>query len=442
MSVSINKPKNEMNNINIADYNYILPEEKIALFPCKNRDESKLLIYKKGNLSESVFKQVPDYLDDDCMLIFNNTRVVQARIFFTKPTGARVELFCLEPLSPTTIHVLMFETKQSCEWECLIGNNKRFTTPLNLNFQCDGLYGVLCAEKIEKHIGNSFRVRFSWTPENLSFAEVLENVGKIPLPPYLKRETQHTDTERYQTIYAQEKGSVAAPTAGLHFTEEVLKKIRKKDISIEYITLHVGAGTFKPVTEPHIENHIMHSEQLFFTKETICNLLKNSNKKIIAVGTTTTRALESLYWVGVKLASSHPNSPKDIPPQPSPKGREFPSFGGVRGGEMGGVLSLSQWEVYEELNSHQISVPAAFEAVLNYMNKQNINSLHVSTSIIITPYYVPKVVKGIITNFHQPQSTLLLLIASFVGNKWKEIYDYALTHDFRFLSYGDACCFC
>jgi len=415
-----------MNTINISDYNYILPEEKIALFPCENRDESKLLIYKNGKISESVFKQIPDYLDDNSMLVFNNTRVIQARIFFTKPTGARVEIFCLEPLAPTTVHALMFETKHLCEWECLIGNNKRFNAPLSLDFQYDGQSGVLRAEKIEKHIGNSFRIRFSWTPEDLSFAEVLEKVGKIPLPPYLKRKTQQTDTERYQTVYAQEKGSVAAPTAGLHFTEDVLKKIRKKNIPIEHITLHVGAGTFKPVTETHIENHIMHSEQLFFTKETIANLLKNSDKKIIAVGTTTTRALESLYWVGVKLATS---------PNPSKGGEHSLPFGEGWGG------AISQWEVYKNLNTYQISVSTAFETVLDYMTKQKINFLHVSTSIIITPYYVPKVVKGIITNFHQPQSTLLLLISAFVGEKWKEIYDYALANDFRFLSYGDACLF-
>jgi S-adenosylmethionine:tRNA ribosyltransferase-isomerase len=402
------------NHINIADYNYPLTEEKIALFPCKNRDESKLLVYKDNAISEDIFKNIPQYLTDNHLLVFNNTRVIQARILFAKPTGSVVEIFCLEPLSPTTLHSLIFQTKQSCEWECFVGNNKRFTQALSIDFQCDGQAGVLQAEKIDKHTANSFRIRFSWTPSDLSFAEVLESVGKIPLPPYIKRTTELTDTERYQTIYTQEKGSVAAPTARLHFTPELMTEIKTKNISTAYITLHVGAGTFKPVTETYAENHVMHEEQLFFTKETIHNLLKNSDKKIVAVGTTTARSLESLYWIGVKLA----------PPQPSL------SF-----------LHLSQWEVYEKLIPKQLTVEQSLNMILKYLEDNDLDVLHASTALMITPDYQPKMVKGIVTNFHQPQSTLLLLISSFVGGKWKDIYDYALAHDFRFLSYGDACLF-
>ena len=406
------------NHINISNYIYHLPKEKIALSPCENRDESKLLIFKGNTISEDIFKHIPQYLEDEHLLAFNNTRVIQARIFFRKPTGSTVEIFCLEPLSPTTVHSLIFETKQRCEWECLIGNNKKFTAPLSLEFQCDGQTGILQAEKINEHTATSYRVRFSWTPQELSFAKVLDSVGKMPLPPYIKRDTNSTDTERYQTIYAKKKGSVAAPTAGLHFTSEVLEEIRKKGIPTAEITLHVGAGTFKPVTETYIENHLMHEEQLFFTNETIRELVCYKDKKIIAVGTTTARALESLYWIGVKL--TYPNL----------------SPGGVGGG-----FSIAQWEVYEELIPKQQTVEQSLTTILNYMNNNNLEVLHASTALIITPYYQPKMVKGIITNFHQPQSTLLLLISAFVGDKWKGIYDYALSHDFRFLSYGDACLF-
>ena len=398
-------------NININDYTYNLPQEKIALCPSENRDESKLLIFKNNVISEDIFKNIPQYLNENHLLVFNNTRVIQARIFFRKPTGSTVEIFCLEPLSPTTVHSLIFETKQSCEWECFIGNNKKFTAPLSLEFQYNGQLYVLTAEKSGEHSPTSFRVRFSWIPDTLSFGEVLENVGKIPLPPYIKRDVIHSDTERYQTIYAQEKGSVAAPTAGLHFTKDVLEEIKKKNISTANITLHVGAGTFKPVSETYIKNHVMHEEQLFFTKETIKQLANSKNKEIIAVGTTSARALESLYWIGVKIKKSI-----------------FP-------------LSIDQWEAYKGFYSSEITVEQSLEAVLQYMNDYNIEILHASTALMITPYYKPKMVKGIITNFHQPQSTLLLLISAFVGDKWREIYDYALCNNFRFLSYGDACLF-
>ena len=394
-------------NLNINAYNYHLPKEKIAFFPCKNRDESKLLVYKNGTISETVFKQIPDYLDDNCMLVFNDTKVIQARIVCFKPTGSRIELFCLEPYG--MLHSVALAAKGSCKWKCFVGNNKRFTEPLTLEFNHKNENGVLHIEKTDILPDTSFEIKFSWTPKELFFSEVLERVGKTPLPPYIRRDTTDEDTHRYQTVFAKEKGSVAAPTAGLHFTDEVLEKIRQKNIPIDSITLHVGAGTFKPVTETYIENHIMHAEQFSFTKETVMNLLKNSDKRLLAVGTTTARALESLFWIGEKLAS-----------------------------HKGGDLHIPQWH---DQNSAQLTVTQSLEAVLFYMNQHKLNSLHASTSLMVTPYYQPKIVKGIITNFHQPKSTLLLLISAFVGDKWKVIYQYALDNDFRFLSYGDACLF-
>ena len=404
----MNNPK----NISIEDYNYNLPDEKIALFPCENREESKLLIYKNNQIEENTFKHISNYLPDDSLLVFNNTRVVQARILIPKPTGSMIELFCLEPLSPTSVHALAFEVTQECEWECFVGNNKRFNIPLELCFNYGNEKAILRAEKLGKHSDTSFRIRFSWSPKTLSFAEVLEYVGKIPLPPYVKRDTTLADTERYQTVFATEKGSVAAPTAGLHFTDNIIRQIQAKNIPVEYITLHVGAGTFKPVSHDKIGEHDMHCEQLFFSKKTIEHLLKEKNRKIITVGTTTTRSLESLYWIGVKLHLRKQNP-----------------------------LHISQWEVYEELSDTSLSLEQSLQAILDYMQENQQEQLHASTALMMTPYYQPKIVKGILTNFHQPKSTLLLLISVFTGENWKNIYEYALSHEFRFLSYGDACLF-
>ena len=404
----MNNPK----NISIEDYHYNLPDEKIALFPCENREESKLLIYQNSTIQENTFKHIADYLPSDGMLVFNNTRVVQARILFTKQTGSIIEIFCLEPLTPTSVHALAFEVKQQCQWECFVGNNKRFNIPLELEFDYQGKKAILQTEKLGKHSDNSFRIRFSWQPSTLSFSEVLEHVGKIPLPPYIKRNAIDTDTERYQTVFAKEKGSVAAPTAGLHFTENIINQLIAKNIPIEYITLHVGAGTFKPVSSETIGEHDMHCEQLFFSEKTINHFLEKQNRKLIAVGTTTARSLESLYWIGVKLHNKS-NSP----------------------------LHISQWEIYDDLSNKTLAVEQSLQTILNYMKTHQLEQLHASTSLMITPFYQPKMVKGIVTNFHQPKSTLLLLISAFVGEKWKDIYDYALSHDFRFLSYGDACLF-
>lgn len=404
----MNNPK----NISIEDYNYNLPDEKIALFPCKNREESKLLIYQNSKIQENTFKHISQYLPNDSLLVFNNTRVVQARILFTKPTGSVIEIFCLEPLSPTPVHALAFEVKQQCEWECFVGNNKRFNIPLELHFEYQGEKNILKAEKTGNYSEDSFRIHFSWQPQHLTFAQVLELVGKIPLPPYIKRETTSADIERYQTIFAKEKGSVAAPTAGLHFTENIINHIQAKNIPIEYITLHVGAGTFKPVSSNKIGEHDMHCEQLFFSKKSIEHFLLKQNRKIIAVGTTTARSLESLYWIGVKLFHNMENP-----------------------------LHISQWEIYENLIDKTLTVEQSLHSILDFMQINQSEQLHASTSLMMTPYYQPKMVKGLITNFHQPKSTLLLLISAFVKENWKDIYNYALSNNFRFLSYGDACLF-
>ena len=338
--------------------------------------------------------------------------MVQARILFTRPTGSVVEIFCLEPLSPTSVHALAFEVTGNCEWECFVGNNKRFKEDLELHFDYQGEKAMLKAEKMGNHSENSFRIQFSWQPQHLTFAEVLEQVGKIPLPPYIKRDTTSSDVERYQTVFAKEKGSVAAPTAGLHFTENIIKQIKEQNIPIEYITLHVGAGTFKPVSSDKIGEHNMHCEQLFFSKKSIIHFLEEQNKRTIAVGTTTARSLESLYWIGVKLFHKEENP-----------------------------LHLSQWEIYDRLSDKNLTVEQSLQSILDFMQRNQSEQLHASTSLMITPHYQPKMAKGIITNFHQPKSTLLLLISAFVGKSWKDIYDYALSHDFRFLSYGDACLF-
>ena len=403
---------------NIEAFNYPLPQEKIALYPCEKRDESKLLIYKDKHIQEDIFKHISQYINENNLLVFNNSKVIQARLQFKTAGGATVEIFCLEPISPSTIHSIAFESQAETEWMCYIGNNKRFKNILSYTFEYQGEKGILNVERIAQ-TEDAFRVKFTWSPPHLTFAEIIELVGHTPLPPYIKRIAENTDKERYQTIYAQENGSVAAPTAGLHFSKEVLNNLKEKNIETEQITLHVGAGTFKPVNEEYAENHLMHTEQILLWKTTLENLIKQSDKQIIAVGTTSTRALESIYWIGVKMHNCI-------------KQQQYIDES---------LFHLSQWEVYENKNLKPINQAIALRTILDYMNGQHLDVLHLSTSIMITPYYHPQIVKGLITNFHQPKSTLLLLIAAFVGEDWKNIYDYALNHHFRFLSYGDACLF-
>ena len=403
-------------NLQIKGFDYDLPDEKIAKYPLEKRDESKLLIYKKGDVKEDKFFNLNEHLLNDSLIIFNDTKVIEARLLFQKSSGTTIEIFCLEPADEyADITTAMLQTKKVL-WKCLVGNAKKWKDEvLDKSITSNDKEIILSAKKISRQQDN-FIIEFFWNDDALSFAEVLHLAGVIPLPPYLNRKAEESDKKNYQTIYAKQDGSVAAPTAGLHFTDEVFEKLSAQHISKDFITLHVGAGTFKPVKTNTIENHEMHEEYSEVNVELIENLLKHLDKTIIAVGTTTLRTLESLYWMGVVIIQkSKLKSKKDIAVED---------------------VSIKQWDVYE-LNS--ISVYESLNALLDWMKVNNKNKLVAKTQILIAPPYELKIANALITNFHQPKSTLLLLIAAVIGDDWKRIYDYALQHDFRFLSYGDAC---
>ncbi|HNY06552.1 MAG TPA: S-adenosylmethionine:tRNA ribosyltransferase-isomerase [Bacteroidales bacterium] len=400
--------------ISILDYTYSLPSERIAQFPLPERDQSKLLIYQDGTIMESVFTKLADFIPGNSLLVFNDTKVIHARLEFRKETGAAIEIFCLEPVEPTAEIQSAFLQKGYSVWKCLVGNAKRWKNGnLEKILNQNDHHFRLNAEKIGQ-ANEDFLIRFSWEPQDMTFAEVLELAGLVPLPPYISRKADETDTTRYQTIYAHYDGSVAAPTAGLHFTEKVFSDLERKSIKKEYVTLHVGAGTFKPVTTDILANHSMHTEQILLTKQIIQNLIQHKDGKIIAVGTTTMRTLESLYWFGVKLIKNH---------------GQCSSF------------EINQWEPYEQSGTDDILYRDSLAAIINYMDKNKLTTLSGSTQLIIVPGYRFRIAQGIITNFHQPQSTLLLLIAAFIGQEWERAYRYALDHQFRFLSYGDSCLF-
>ena len=401
--------RKETQQIRIEDYNYPLPDERIAKFPLARRDESKLLLYKNGEVSESIFKHLTDYLPEGSLMVFNNTRVIQARLLFQKETGARIEIFCLEPAEPHDYALIFQQTKQ-CSWVCLVGNAKKWKEgALTKEVVVQDTTVTLKAEK-KKSCGDSFLVEFRWDNEKYTFADLLEAAGVLPIPPYLHRETEKSDLQTYQTVYSKIKGSVAAPTAGLHFTPEVLADIDADGIGREEVTLHVGAGTFKPVKSETIEEHEMHTEYISVRRSSIERIRQNLGK-IIAVGTTSVRTLESLYYIGILLASNPDASSND--------------------------LVVKQWMPYEEENN-RLSPEEALQNIIDYLDRHHTDTLITATQIIIAPGYEFKIVKGIVTNFHQPKSTLLLLISAFVKGNWKPIYDYALSHDFRFLSYGDS----
>lgn len=402
-----NLHKLPMNNYifnSIDDFDYNLPDSNIAKFPLQHRDASKLLLFADGSIQESVYSRAADFLHEQSLIVFNNTKVIEARFELQKATGARIEIFCLEPHIPHSYED-NFISSASCQWVCIVGNSKKWKDELlRCTFMHQGTEHNFQARKVQK-ISNTYIVEFSWTG-GMDFSAVMQAVGNIPIPPYLHRKSEPSDAIQYQTIYASPRGSVAAPTAGLHFTQQVLDALQAKRIEQSFVTLHVGAGTFKPVSEPNFKDHIMHREFFTVAKDEVAAFITQGSRAIIAVGTTTVRTLESLYWVGVKLLEH-----KDKP------------------------FEISQWEAYELPSDYSRS--EAFGAVLRYMEENGTTSISAHTTIMIVPGYSWRVVDAMFTNFHQPKSTLLLLVSAFVGSRWKDIYTYALAHNYRFLSYGD-----
>jgi S-adenosylmethionine:tRNA ribosyltransferase-isomerase len=395
-------------HIKISEYDYPLPDDRIAKFPLQIRDQSKLLVYNKGNISDTHFTSLPDYLEKGELMIFNNTKVIQARLHFHKQTGALIEIFCLEPASPSD-YALSFQQRGKCSWLCMIGNLKKWKDgQLTRQVDISGKNIEFTAKRGDIH-GTSHWIDFEWNDDTITFADVLEAVGELPIPPYLNRDTEESDKETYQTVYSKIKGSVAAPTAGLHFTERVLKAIDDKGVDREELTLHVGAGTFKPVKSEEIKGHEMHTEYISVSRQTIDKLIKH-NAKAVAVGTTSVRTLESLYYIGL-IIEKNPEANQD-------------------------ELHVSQWIPYEK--EYDITPLQAIQNIADYMERNKMEALHTSTQIIIAPGYSYNIVKKIVTNFHQPKSTLLLLVSAFLKGDWKPVYEYALSHDFRFLSYGDS----
>ena len=390
-------------DIQISQYDYDLPDIRIAKYPLSQRDSSKLLVYKQGKIDQTVFSSISTHLPPRSLLVYNNTKVIHARLFFQKDTGAIIEIFCLEPIQPSD-YQMVFQSTKRCTWKCMVGNLKKWKQGA-LTLVCDvkGVSIELVAER--DMINSQIHIHFSWNNVGVTFGDILEAIGKLPIPPYLHRESEENDEITYQTVYSKEQGSVAAPTAGLHFTDEVLARLHQTGICTTEITLHVGAGTFLPVKSATIGEHTMHTEMVVISKQTIKHL-QASIGNIIAVGTTSVRSLESLYHIGVQVSKQQYH------------------------------LSVSQWEPYSD---HQLLSPfEALQEVIQYLNNNGLTEIRFSTNIIILPSYQRKIVTGLITNFHQPKSTLLLLIAAFVGEDWKKMYEYALNNDFRFLSYGDS----
>ncbi|MEI7629133.1 MAG: S-adenosylmethionine:tRNA ribosyltransferase-isomerase [Bacteroidota bacterium] len=399
-------------DLQIKDFSYNLPDERIAKYPLANRDQSKLLIYKGEQISESVYQQIAKEIPENSLLLFNNTKVVEARILFQKETGATIEIFCLEPDDRYPDITSAMLQKGKVFWKCLVGGAKKWKEPqISKSILIGGRTIAFTAERREQ-IADYYLIEFNWVDADISFAEILHAAGLIPLPPYLNRAAETSDLDRYQTIYAKYDGSVAAPTAGLHFTEAVFEQLDAKNIERAYLTLHVGAGTFKPVKAEKIEGHEMHAEFIEVSVALIQKIISKLNEPIIPVGTTSMRTIESLYWLGVKTI--------------------------LRSDIALSELVINQWDPYT-LDASSISASEALQALIVWMQKNELELLITKTQIIIAPGYSFKIAKALITNFHQPQSTLLLLVSALIGEEWKRVYEYALENDFRFLSYGDGC---
>ncbi len=402
--------KDFQNIINIDEYDYDLPEKRIAQYPLTERDGSRLLVYRKGKISEDIFRNITGYLPASSLLVFNNTRVIKARLLFTKQTGSNIEILLLEPLEPSD-YSCNFASEKHVEWKCMIGNLKKWKEgPLTLSFEVNKKQYKLFATR-EGRCGEAWRVKLCWEPGEISFARVINSAGHLPLPPYVNREDEEIDNIRYQTVYGKISGSVASPTAGLHFTKNVLCDIINIGIDSTEITLHVGAGTFQPVRTNNISDHVMHCEHYTVTRNTIEKILSNTDN-IIAVGTTSVRTLESLYWSGRKLIL-YPDTEK----------KQF---------------HTRQWEPYQVGHTEEISVQESLESLLREMDKRGTENIIASTELMIIPGYDFRIINGMITNFHQPRSTLLLLVSAWTGKNWKKIYDFAVHNNFRFLSYGDS----
>ena len=402
----------KVRNLRIADYNYSLPDERIAKHPLAQREQCKVLMFKDNTIEQHIFHEVPSLLPSNALLIYNNTRVINARLRFRKATGSQIEIFCLEPVAPRD-YQLIFQTTHECTWLCLVGNSKRWKSgALTQELNVDGENITINATRGERR-GNAFEITFSWDGNDVTFASVLEALGEIPIPPYLNRGTEQSDLTDYQTVYSHIDGSVAAPTAGLHFTDEVLAECDRRGIERRELTLHVGAGTFQPVKSDNIGDHAMHTEFISVPRDLLAELA-TTTRPVIAVGTTSVRTLESLYYIG-QILEANPDATEE-------------------------ELRVTQWMPYT--TPCKISPQQALQNIVNYLDRHHASDYLGSTQLMIAPGYTYRIVKGMITNFHQPQSTLLLLVAAFVGNdNWRRLYDYALDHDFRFLSYGDACLF-
>jgi S-adenosylmethionine:tRNA ribosyltransferase-isomerase len=396
-------------DIAIDKYNYELPDERIAKFPLEVRDRSKLLVFDHGTITDARFYDLPELLEPGDLVILNNTRVIPARLILHKPSGGAIEVFCLDPVDKA--HQDAMSAPSGVRWKCLVGGAKKWKDGQLIGVQIERNDKIVeCNAALIGRVNDAFIIEFSWDDPTMVFSEFLDAVGKIPLPPYFHREAELSDLERYQTVFSKYKGSVAAPTASLHFTEQVFESLKQRGVGLEEITLHVGAGTFKPVSTENLSGHEMHSEWFSVSRNTIQRLRDHDYNRLIVAGTTSLRTIESLYGLGVQL---------------------------LQGRAATGMLSLSQWEVYDE-GVEAISITDALDAILNYLDNQKQLFFHASSSLLIAPSFQFKLADGLITNFHQPKSTLLVLVSAFIGKEWKEVYDHAMKNDYRFLSYGDS----